>query len=92
MLRLPPLGPNEVAAARELLARENLVFSDRIYYSASPLTLRQLLLFVFVVVCLLAIEFLLLLVTSVPPSAPADNLADRWVIVTFANVKAENLS
>ena len=68
-----------------------MVFSDRTDQTASPLTLRQLLLFILVVVGLLAIKFLLLLVASVPPGAPTDNLTHGWVVVTFSDVEAENL-
>ena len=40
----------------------------------------------------LAVESLLLLVASVPPSAPADYLPHRGVVVAPPNIESEDLS
>ena len=70
MLSFPPLGPNKVTATRELLVREHLILLHGDL--ANNLTLG---LFVgFLTTRLLAIELFLLLVTAVPPGAPADYL------------------
>lgn len=85
MLGLSPLGPDKVAATRELLVRQNLVFCD----GSSWLAHYRLI--VVVVGSFLAVEPLLFLVSPIPPSAPTDDLPHRRVVVAFADVEAEDL-
>lgn len=85
VLSLAPLSPDEMAAARKLLVRQNLVLSNPVmlarYQVVSVVPLRPL-----------PIKFLLLLVASVPPRPPADYLAHRRVVITLANIESEDLS
>ena len=88
MLCLAPLRPDKVAARGELLARRihHLLFkrgTDSIGATRQKF---------FPILRLLAIEFLLLLVTAIPPGPFRDNLSDGWVIIALADVKAEYLS
>lgn len=89
MLCLAPLCPNEVTAWWKLFARHLLLLFLR-----DIKTVGKTWWYFFIVkvaLGLLSIELFLFLIATVPPSSAWDNLSDRWIVVSFANVEAEYL-
>jgi len=82
---LPPLSPNKVTATRELFVRQDLILR----HEPTRLTQRQFLSVLTLIS--LTVKLLLLLATPVPPSASANNLAHRRVVVAFADIESESL-